>query len=88
MEVVTRILQLAVFLSRKGYLEETRLLRKVLGHYVPEDKPGVPSFWRRNYDYGEGFYFGDMSEKPSVKEWREKHKGKGPNFPKKKRKST
>lgn len=72
-------------LCKEGLTEEARLIERV-AHYVPEDISGVPTFFRRNYDYGEGFYHGDMSEKPGIKEWREKSKGKSLNMPKKKKK--
>lgn len=79
-----KVQQLHKTLESKGHVAEAQKLQKV-AHYVPQEVPGVPSFWRRNYDYGEGFYCGNMSEKPGVKEWREKHKGKGPNMPEKKK---
>jgi len=87
MSLQVSLLQYSKLLLEKGFVEEARIIGKV-AHYEPVDTPGVPSFFRRNLDYGEGFYFGDMSEKPGVKEWREKHKGKGPNFPVKKKKSA
>lgn len=80
MDIRAKLLQLAVALSRKGHIEEARKIRMV-AHYVPEEGDDVPSFWRKNLDYGEGLFHGDMSEKPSTKEWLKKHKRKGPNFP-------
>lgn len=47
----------------------------------------LPSFFRRNYDYGEGLYHGDMSDKESVGDFLKKHHEKGPNWPKKKKKA-
>lgn len=82
-----KLYQFGLLLAQKGHGKEARAVLK-LGHYVPEESAGVPSFWRRNYDYGEGFYHGDMSDKEPLGEWRKKHKGKGPNWPKKKRKKT
>lgn len=82
MELQAKLIQLAVALSRRGHVEEARQIRMV-AHYIPEEGDDVPSFWRKNYDYGEGLYHGDMNEKPGVKEWRKKHRRKGPNFPKK-----
>lgn len=79
-----RLLTLCALLQKKGHSEEAVAIERA-AHYIPDDAAGVPSFWRRNYDYGEGFYYGDMSEKPPLKEWRKKHKEKGPNWPKKKK---
>jgi len=87
MGLKSKILLYSDLLSRRGFTEEAEQLRK-MAHYIPDDSSDVPSFFRRNYDYSEGFYCGDMSEKPGVKEWREKHKDKGPNWPKKKKKET
>lgn len=78
------LLRYSTLLARKGFVEEASLVERT-AHYVPEDTEGVPSFFRRNLDYGEGFYYGNMNEKPGIKEWLKKHKGKGPNFLKKKK---
>ena len=71
-----RIVQFSKLLESRGYNEEAKCLLVVLSHYVPEGKDDVPSFWRSNHDYGEGFYHGDMSEKGPLKEWLKKRRKK------------
>jgi len=66
MSFFQKVQQLQRTLQAKGHVTEAEQLDKV-SHYVPQDVDDVPSFWRRNYDYGEGLYCGDMSEKPGVK---------------------
>lgn len=87
MSLLTKLVQFGNLLTSKGFHEEAKMLKRV-SHYVPEDTEGVPSFFRRNYDYGpegDSFYYGNMSEKEPLGEWRKKHKNKGPNWPKKKK---
>jgi len=74
MTLKARLLSFSEILARKGLQEEAELAKKV-AHYVPEEGTGLPSFWRRNYDYGEGFY-GDMGERSSIKDWLKKKKPK------------
>jgi len=85
MDLESRLILYSSLLKERGFTEEANLVEK-MAHYEPANTKGVPSFWRKNYDYGEDFYYGDMSKKPGVKEWLEKHKDKGPNFPLKKKK--
>lgn len=86
--LLIRLTQLHRRLLCKGFIAEAKRVRELCAHYVPEDKPGAPSFWRRNYDYGEGLYHGDMSSKKSVEDFLDKHKGKGPNWPKNKKRRS
>lgn len=75
--MLRRIVQLSRLLVNRGYSEEAKNLLIVLSHYVPVGKDDVPLFWRRNLDYGEGFYHGDMSEKGPLKDWLKKRRKKG-----------
>ena len=84
--VLSRLVELYEDLKRRNLTKEADLVREVLAHYVPEHVENIPEFFRRNYDYGEGFYIGDMSEKTDVKDWVKKHRHKGPEWTKKKKK--
>ncbi len=86
MSLPSKLAQFGKLLISKGFHQEAKMLKKVC-HYVSKESSDIPSFWRSNYDYGpegDSYYYGDMSEKEPLGEWRKKHKGKGPNFPKKK----
>jgi hypothetical protein len=72
-------------LLKGGFINEAECIKEILAHYVPEGG-NAPEFFRRNYDYGEGLYHGDMSDKGSVKDFLKEHHEKGPNWPKKKKK--
>lgn len=86
--VFDRLARLHDTLLDKGLAKQAYGIRQILAHYVPQEVPGVPNFWRKNYDYGspEAFYHGEMKDKGSVKEHLDKYRGKGPNMPKKKKK--
>ena len=86
MKLFQKLLKFCSLLDEKGYNDEASILRRVLAHYAPESKKHLPEFFRKNYDYGEGFYHGDMSDKKSVEDFRKKHKEKGPNWKKKDKK--
>ena len=81
------LLKYSTLLAQKGFVEEAKLVERT-AHFVPENTENVPSFFRHNLDYGEGFYYGNMNEKPGIKEWLKRHQNKGPNFPKKKKKEA
>lgn len=83
-KLLSRLAQLHKHLLNKGLIVEAKRVKELFAYYVPKDRPGAPSFWRSNYDYGEGLYHGDMSKKKSVEDFLHKHRGKGPNWPKKK----
>lgn len=88
--LVEKVARLCDTLVQKGRAADANHLRELLAHYVPESKKHVPEFWRRNYDYGpegDSFYYGNMAEKDNVKDWLKKHKRKGPEWPKKKKKT-
>ena len=87
MTLRSELFKFSTLLTQRGFAEEAKLVER-MAHFMPENTENVPSFFRRNFDYGEGFYYGNMSEKPSISEWRKKHKNKGPNFPKKKKKEA
>jgi len=87
MTLRSELFKFSTLLTQRGFAEEAKLVER-MAHFMPENTENVPSFFRRNFDYGEGFYYGNMSEKPSISEWRKKHKNKGPNFPKKKKEAA
>ena len=84
MNLRQQLQQFSEHLLKRGFHKEAEEIRHI-SHYVPVSTPGVPEFFRRNYDYGEGFYYGDMSEKESVGDFLKHHHEKGPNWKKKKK---
>jgi hypothetical protein len=86
MNLRQQLLQFHEDLLKGGFHQEAEEIGHV-SHYVPKSIPGVPDFLRKNYDYGEGLYQGDMSNKESVGDFLKKHHEKGPNWPKKKKKA-
>ena len=85
MSILKKILQVCRSLEAEGHTTEAGTLKRVLASYLKNESDDVPLFFRRNYDYGEGFYSGNMSEKDSVKDFLDKHHKKGPNWKKKSR---
>jgi len=74
--LVSQLILFQKRLQSKGHIQEAKQIRQlILSHYIPEDSE-APSFWRRNLDYGEGLYHGDMSKKKSVEEFLNKKKKK------------